>query len=96
MYFYLEKYVYRATYQQKLFFLDSWAMKMGSIGCTETSVRNYHYSLSNNAEERNSHDTACSRAHPEEKSRVPLSSVKSDRPTTPKFALRLRCLESWL
>jgi len=27
---------------------------MGPIGCPETSVRNYHYSLRNNPEERNS------------------------------------------
>ena len=27
----------------------------GPIGCPETSVRNYHYSLRNNPEERNSH-----------------------------------------
>jgi len=25
---------------------------MESVGCSETSVRNYHYSLSNNPEER--------------------------------------------
>jgi len=29
--------------------------KMGPIGCPETSVRNYHYSLRNNPEERSSH-----------------------------------------
>jgi len=36
---------------------DSWPLKMGPIGCLETSARNYHYSLCNNAEERrnNSH-----------------------------------------
>ena len=28
---------------------------MGPIGCPETSVRNYHYSLRNNPEERSSH-----------------------------------------
>ena len=27
---------------------------MGPIGCPETSVRDYHYSLHNNAEERSS------------------------------------------
>jgi len=26
------------------------------IGCPETSVRNYHYSLRNNPEERSSHE----------------------------------------
>jgi len=30
-------------------------LKMGLIGCPETSVRNYHYSLCNNPEERSSH-----------------------------------------
>jgi hypothetical protein len=30
-------------------------MNMGPIGCPETSVRNYHYSLRNNPEERSSH-----------------------------------------
>ena len=33
-------------------FLDSWTLKMGPIGCPETSVRNYHNSLRNNPEER--------------------------------------------
>jgi hypothetical protein len=28
---------------------------MGPIGCPETSVRNYHYSLHNNPKERSSH-----------------------------------------
>jgi hypothetical protein len=28
---------------------------MGPTGCPETSARNYHYSLHNNPEERNSH-----------------------------------------
>ena len=30
-------------------FLDSWPLKIGPIGCPETSVRNYHYSLRNNS-----------------------------------------------
>jgi hypothetical protein len=30
-------------------------LKMGPISCPETSVRNYHYSLRNNSEERSSH-----------------------------------------
>jgi hypothetical protein len=29
-------------------------LRMGPIGCPETSVRNYHYSLRNNPEERSS------------------------------------------
>ena len=36
-------------------FLDSWPLKIGPIGCPETSVWNYHYSLRNNPEERSSH-----------------------------------------
>ena len=35
--------------------LDSWLLNMGTKGCPETSVRNYHYWLRNNAEVRNSH-----------------------------------------
>ena len=33
---------------------DSWSLEMGMIGYPETSVINYHYSLRNNPEERNS------------------------------------------
>jgi hypothetical protein len=33
---------------------DSWALKMGPMGCPETSARNYHKSLHNNPEERSS------------------------------------------
>ena len=36
-------------------FLDSWPLKMEQIGCSETSVRNYHHLLRNNPEEHNSH-----------------------------------------
>jgi len=39
----------------QLFFLISWPMKIGGTGCPETSVRNYHYTLRNNPEERRSH-----------------------------------------
>ena len=35
---------------------------MGPIGCTETSVRNYHYSLCNDPEERSCQEAA--RFHP--------------------------------
>jgi len=38
------------------FISDSWTLKMGPIGCPETSVRNYHYSLRNNLKERSSHN----------------------------------------
>jgi hypothetical protein len=27
------------------FFLDSWPFNMGSIGCSKTSLRNYHYMM---------------------------------------------------
>ena len=37
------------------FLLDSWPLRMGLIGCPETSVRNYHYLLCNSIEEHNSH-----------------------------------------
>ena len=30
-------------------------MKMGPVGCPETSIRNYDYSLRNDPEERRSH-----------------------------------------
>ena len=37
------------------FSLDSWPLKMAPTDCPETSVRNYHYSLPNNPEERSCH-----------------------------------------
>jgi len=36
-------------------YLNSLTVKIGQIGCAETSVRNYHYSLCNNPEECSSH-----------------------------------------
>ena len=33
----------------------SWPLNMGPMDCPETSVRNYHYSLRNNPEDRSSH-----------------------------------------
>jgi len=36
------------------FFLDSWPFKMRPIDCTDISVKNCHYSLRNNPEERSS------------------------------------------
>ena len=38
-----------------LTFLYTWTLKMGPIGCLETMLRNYHYSLRNNPEERGSY-----------------------------------------
>jgi hypothetical protein len=35
--------------------VPSWPLKMGPIGCTEMSLRNYHYSLRKSPEERSSH-----------------------------------------
>jgi len=40
------------TYLGTGFLLDSWTLRMGPIGCPETSVSNYHHSLINNPEER--------------------------------------------
>jgi len=36
------------------YLLDSWTLRMGPTGCASMSVRNYHYSLHNNPEERSS------------------------------------------
>ena len=38
----------------KRFFLDFWPLKMEPIGCPETSVRNFHYTLLNDREGRSS------------------------------------------
>jgi hypothetical protein len=35
--------------------LDSCTLKMGPIGCPERTLRNYHFSLRPNPEERSSH-----------------------------------------
>jgi hypothetical protein len=40
-------------------FLEFWPLKMGPIGCPETSVRNYPYSLGNNPEERSPYRDIC-------------------------------------
>ena len=45
----------RRLWDLRSYGLDSWPMRMRPIGCPETSVRNYHYSLSNSPEERCSH-----------------------------------------
>ena len=44
----------RSEWLDSLPFLDSWPLKMGPIRRPETSVRNYHYSLRNNPDERSS------------------------------------------
>ena len=45
---------YRRFGTTYLFHLQG-TLKMGQISCSETSVRNYHYSLRNIQEERSSH-----------------------------------------
>jgi len=45
--------------QEGLSFWISWPLKMGPIGCPETSVRNYHYTLRNIPEERRSEKLSC-------------------------------------
>jgi len=45
---------FRTTYRSHAQVQESRTLKMGLIGCPETSVRKYHYSLRNNPEERNS------------------------------------------
>jgi hypothetical protein len=42
------------TQSSRFFYFYSWTLKMGSIGCPEMSVINYHCSLRNNSEERGS------------------------------------------
>jgi hypothetical protein len=42
------------SHPQEWFKILEPCLKMGSIDCSETSVRNYHYSLRNNPEERSS------------------------------------------
>jgi hypothetical protein len=43
------------TFRDNLSVPSSLPLKMGSISCHETSVRNYHYSLRNDPKERSSH-----------------------------------------
>ena len=43
------------TVEEMCYFLESLLLKMGAIGCPETSVRNYHYTLRNSPEARSSH-----------------------------------------
>ena len=38
-----------------IFFLDSWPLKMGQIGCSKTLVWKYHSLLHNSPKEKNSH-----------------------------------------
>jgi len=42
------------------FLFDSWTLKMGPIDCPELLVRNYHYLLCNNPEERSYQELSCS------------------------------------
>ena len=43
------------TFRDTLSVPSLWFLKMGPIGCPETSVRNYHYTLRNKPAERSSH-----------------------------------------
>ena len=45
---------------KRFVFVDSWPPKIGPIGCTATTVRNYHYSLRNSPEELSSQEAMCS------------------------------------
>jgi len=47
--------IYRSHLQDNESKKDSWQLKMGQIGCPETSVRNYHCMLCNIPEQRRSH-----------------------------------------
>jgi len=48
---------------------------MGPIGCPETSVRNYHYSLRNNPEEGNFQLHRCSFPVPYDRDKADLQAV---------------------
>ena len=61
-------------------------LKMGPIGCPETSVRNCHYSLRKSPEERNSHVLRGGNV----KSRRYLLAEMSIFPQTPLKALQCR------
>jgi len=43
-----------AMFSYTVIYEESWPLKIGPRGCPETSVRNYHFSLSNDPEERSS------------------------------------------
>ena len=47
-------YKLRMAWLEPASFLDSFPLKMGTMGCPETSVRNYRYSMHNNPEQRSS------------------------------------------
>jgi hypothetical protein len=63
------------------FRFNSLLLKMGPIGCPETSVRNHHYSLRNNPKERSSH-------------LLRDGSLKSGVPP-PSLSVRLAFILSW-
>jgi len=50
-----EKKIVSVNFSHSLFFWISWPLKLGSKGCPETSVRNYHPMLQNISEEQRSH-----------------------------------------
>jgi hypothetical protein len=51
---FLPMFLNKLSVQESKRILDSWTLRMGPIGCLETSVRNYHYSLRNNPKEHSS------------------------------------------
>jgi hypothetical protein len=73
----------RGSKVQKWFWiLDS---KMGPIGCPETSVKNYHYSLCNNSEERICH---LIRGGSQKSHNKPIFSGRGEKPSSPKCYCR--------
>ena len=57
-YSYLNGHITEWIFKNK-FCVDPWPLKMRPIGCNETPVRNYHYSLLSNLEERSSQGPGC-------------------------------------
>ena len=53
------KLLYLTSRDSKDFLGGSWSLKMGPLGCPETSVGNFHYSLRNNPEEGSSSHRSC-------------------------------------
>ena len=46
--------LYKLCFAATGFLLDSWTVRMGPMGCPGISIRNYHYSLCSNPNERSS------------------------------------------
>jgi hypothetical protein len=67
--------------------LNFWPLKMGPIICSETSVRNYHYSQRNNTEERSCHHYAFIELH--------SVSFNNTLKSISMFCKRIPSLNSW-